>query len=60
MKKIIAIQLVVMMVLSMTACSGRKTEAKGVYYLNFKLEADAAWQALANRIANFTTLYRRA
>ena len=50
MKKIIALLLAVVMVASMAAmisgCS--KEEVKGkVYYLNFKPEADAAWQALA-------------
>ena len=50
MKKIIALLLAVVMVASMAAMiSGcDKVEAKGkVYYLNFKPEADEAWQALA-------------
>ena len=50
MKKIIALLLAVVMVASMAAMiSGcDKAEAKGkVYYLNFKPEANDAWQALA-------------
>ena len=50
MKKIIALLLAVVMVAGMAAMiSGcDKVEAKGkVYYLNFKPEADEAWQALA-------------
>ena len=50
MKKIIALLLAVVMVASMAAMiSGcDKAGAKGkVYYLNFKPEADEAWQALA-------------
>lgn len=53
MKKFLAIALASIMCLSLTACAGTKngddkTEAKGsVYYLNFKPEADSAWQELA-------------
>ena len=62
MKKIIAMLLAVMMVLSLAACGGSSAPAAtqapaadapaadgtgSVYYLNFKPEADAAWQALA-------------
>ena len=63
MKKIIAMLLAVMMVLSLAACGGSSAPAAtqapaanapaadngtgAVYYLNFKPEADAAWQALA-------------
>ena len=57
MKKIIALLLAVVMVASMAAMiSGcDKTEAKGkVYYLNFKPEADEAWQALAAQYTEAT------
>ena len=41
--------LALVMILSMTACapSDKSDEAGSVYYLNFKPEQDAAWQALA-------------
>ena len=48
MKKIIALLLAVVMVLSMGAMfSGCAADEPSVYYLNFKPEADAAWQELA-------------
>lgn len=62
MKKLFALLLALVMVLSLAACGGSKTEesantntpaAEGssatgkVYYLNFKPEADQAWQELA-------------
>lgn len=51
MKKLLTVLLAVLMVLTLTAC-GSKTEDSAsetgsVYYLNFKPEADEAWQALA-------------
>lgn len=52
MKKTLALILAAVMALSLVACAKTPanggTEAKGsVYYLNFKPEADQAWQALA-------------
>ena len=49
MKKLIALLLVCIMVIGMFAgCSKSKTDdTPSVYYLNFKPEQDAAWQALA-------------
>jgi raffinose/stachyose/melibiose transport system substrate-binding protein len=50
MKKFLALALALVLALSLVACGESKTgtEAKGsVYYLNFKPEADEAWQALA-------------
>lgn len=47
MKKILTLFIAVLMVLGLTACGGKKDEAGKVYYLNFKPEADAAWQELA-------------
>ncbi len=49
MKKIIAMLLAVMMVACLlTGCSSSNSSGKGqVYYLNFKPEADQAWQDLA-------------
>lgn len=53
MKKLFAVLLAVLMVLSLAGCQGstnENTSATGtgkVYYLNFKPEADEAWQALA-------------
>ncbi len=49
MKKLITLLLVLVMILSMTACApGGTTDEKGsVYYLNFKPEQEAAWKALA-------------
>jgi raffinose/stachyose/melibiose transport system substrate-binding protein len=46
MKKIIALLLALVLVLGMTACSAASSKGS-VYYLNFKPEADAAWQKLA-------------
>ena len=47
MKKIVALILCMAMVIGvMTAC-GSKDEAGKIYYLNFKPEQDAQWQALA-------------
>ena len=56
MKKFLALALALAMALSLAACGkkaddnnkGNGDEAKGsVYYLNFKPEADKAWQDLA-------------
>ena len=46
MKKIIALLLALAMVLAFAACSESASEGE-VYYLNFKPEANDAWQALA-------------
>ena len=59
MKKIIALLLAVVMVLSMGAmfagCQESESEGKGkVYYLNFKPEADEAWQKLAKEYTELT------
>ena len=49
MKKLIALLLALVMIFALGACSsGEEASAEGsVYYLNFKPEADEAWQALA-------------
>ena len=51
MKKIISLLLVLVMVIGVASmfagCKKDKDEVGSVYYLNFKPEADAAWQALA-------------
>ncbi len=51
MKRLIAICLALVLVFSLAACTkgGGGTDAKkgSVYFLNFKPEADAAWQAIA-------------
>lgn len=48
MKKRISLLLTVIMVVSLLAgCGGGKSAKGSVYYLNFKPEADAAWQELA-------------
>lgn len=48
MKKFLATLLALVMALSLVACGSSKDSAKGsVYYLNFKPEAEEAWQALA-------------
>ena len=48
MKKFLATLLALVMALSLVACGSSKDGAKGsVYYLNFKPEAEEAWQALA-------------
>ena len=56
MKKIFAMLLVCLMVVGMFAgCGEAKTEEKGsVYYLNFKPEADEAWQKLAKEYTELT------
>ena len=53
MKKFLALALALLLVLSLVACG--ETEKKGkVYYLNFKPEADAAWQELAKKYTEQT------
>ena len=57
MKKYLALVLAIVLSLSMvvglTGCT--KTNKEGsVYYLNFKPEADAAWQALAQKYTELT------
>ena len=52
MKKFLAMALALVMVLSLVAC-GKKDEAS-VYYLNFKPEADTAWQQLADEYTKAT------
>ena len=58
MKKFLALILALVMALSLVACGGGSNDAQGsgdgdatatgsVYYLNFKPEADQAWQDLA-------------
>ena len=47
MKKTIAILLALVLVVGLFAGGGKKAAAGSVYYLNFKPEADEAWQALA-------------
>ena len=57
MKKIIALLLAVVMVLGVAAMATgcKKEEVKGkVYYLNFKPEADEAWQKLAKEYTDAT------
>ncbi len=59
MKKFIALLLAVVMVMSMAAmfagCDESKGDEKGkVYYLNFKPEADEAWQKLAKEYTELT------
>ena len=48
MKRIAALLLTLIMALSLVACGGKKDEAS-VYFLNFKPEADQAWQELAKQ-----------
>jgi len=50
MKKILAVLLAIVLVLSLAACTtgtGTETGKGSVYYLNFKPEANDAWQQLA-------------
>ena len=58
MKKIIALLLAVVMVAGMAAmisgCGGKGSAKGKVYYLNFKPEADEAWQALAKQYTEET------
>ena len=64
MKKTLALILAAVMALSLVACAKTPanggTEAKGsVYYLNFKPEADKAWQDLAKTYTERTCPARR-
>ena len=58
MKKTLAILLAVVMALTLFAACGEKPaptpKTGSVYYLNFKPEADAAWQALAKEYTELT------
>ncbi len=56
MKRLFAGLLVLCMVFAFTACNGSQSaDGKGkVYYLNFKPEADQAWQALAKQYTQET------
>ena len=59
MKKLLALLLAGAMALSMVACSSApategETETGSVYYLNFKPEQDAQWQALAEAYSEET------
>ena len=55
MKKIVSMLLVLIMVVGVFAGCGDATTEKGsVYYLNFKPEADEAWQALAKEYTEAT------
>lgn len=55
MKKIIALLLVLALALSLAACgSSQKEDAASVYFLNFKPEADPAWQKLAEQYTEQT------
>ncbi len=53
MKKIIALFIVCIMVMSLFTGCGKKNSKGSIYYLNFKPEADAAWQKIA---ADYTAL----
>ncbi len=63
MKKLLSVLLAVLMVFALAGCSnsnetknegGENTAAGSVYYLNFKPEADEAWQALAKKYTEQT------
>ena len=56
MKKLIALLLALVVILSMTACAPSDTtdEVGSVYYLNFKPEQNDAWQALAKEYTKQT------
>ncbi len=47
MKKLFALLLAIVMVVSLAACTGGSSETGSVYWLNFKPEADEALQAIA-------------
>jgi len=53
MKRIAALLLTLIMALSLVACGGKEDEAS-VYFLNFKPEADQAWQDLAAKYTEET------
>lgn len=54
MKRIITLLIACAMVLCLFTGCGKKTSQGEVYYLNFKPEADAAWQALAAKYTELT------
>lgn len=54
MKKITAILLLVSLLLTLASCANKREETGSVYYLNFKPESDAAWQALAKKYTEET------
>lgn len=47
MKKVLALVMALCLCFGLVACGGTEEEKGSVYYLNFKPEADDAWQALA-------------
>ncbi len=56
MKKLFTVLLMLSVLLGITACSGGSGDSAAgkVYYLNFKPEADQAWQALAQQYTKQT------
>lgn len=54
MKKFFALFIVCIMVMCLFTSCGRKNAKGAVYYLNFKPEADAAWQELARKYSELT------
>lgn len=54
MKRIISLLIITSLVLCLFTGCGKKDTQGEVYYLNFKPEADAAWQALAEEYTKLT------
>ncbi len=54
MKKIIAFLIICITIMSTFTACGKKDDKGAVYYLNFKPEADSAWQALAKEYSDLT------
>ena len=54
MKKLTAIVFAAVLLLCMAAGCGESDKAAGVYYLNFKPEQKAAWEALAKSYTHET------
>ena len=54
MKRIITLLIITSFILCLFTGCGKKTAQGEVYYLNFKPEADAAWQALAEEYTKLT------
>lgn len=54
MKRIITLLIITSFILCLFTGCGKKTAQGEVYYLNFKPEADAAWQALAEEYTRLT------